>query len=142
MSATSCLVVAAAFSAVAGTASAPTDKLNLLMIISDQHRWDALGEAGNQIIRTPVLDKLARDGTHFTNAYTICPVCCPSRTSMLAGRPPEQTGVRGNGNFDIILGHFPAFLTQVHPTPTRAVCDALLGTCAAQVLIGAWNPML
>ena len=95
MSATSCLVVAAAFSAVAGTASAPTDKLNLLMIISDQHRWDALGEAGNQIIRTPVLDKLARDGTHFTNAYTICPVCCPSRTSMLAGRPPEQTGVRG-----------------------------------------------
>ena len=71
-------------------------KLNLLMIISDQHRWDCLGEAGNVIIETPVLDKLAQDGAHFTNAYTICPVCCPSRASMLAGRPPSQTQVKGN----------------------------------------------
>ena len=71
-------------------------KLNLLMIISDQHRWDCLGEAGNVIIETPVLDKLAQDGAHFTNAYTICPVCCPSRASMLTGRPPSQTQVKGN----------------------------------------------
>eukprot|EP00937_MAST-01D_sp_MAST-1D-sp2_P001895 g1895.t1 len=78
--------------------SASNDKVNLLMIISDQHRWDALGEAGNEIIRTPVLDKLAQDGVRFSNAYSICPVCCPSRTSMLAGRTPEQTQVRGNGD--------------------------------------------
>ena len=71
-------------------------KLNLLMIISDQHRWDALGQAGNQIIKTPNLDSLAREGVRFTNAYTVCPVCCPSRTSMLSGRTPEQTQVRGN----------------------------------------------
>ena len=122
MSATSCLVVAAAFSAVAGTASAPTDKLNLLMIISDQHRWDALGEAGNQIIRTPVLDKLARDGAHFTNAYTICPVCCPSRTSMLAGRPPEQTGVRGTAtSFWAISPRFSLRSTQPPHAPNATL---------------------
>ncbi|EOD33207.1 hypothetical protein EMIHUDRAFT_202442 [Emiliania huxleyi CCMP1516] len=74
------------------------DKLNLLMIISDQHRWDCLGEAGNTIIHTPNLDQLARDGAHFTKAYTVCPICAPSRTSMLAGQSPEQTKVRGNGD--------------------------------------------
>lgn len=72
------------------------DKLNLLMVISDQHRWDCLSEAGHPIIKTPNLDQLAKDGVHFTRAYTVCPVCCPSRTSMLAGQTPEQTQVRGN----------------------------------------------
>ena len=48
-------------------------KINLMMIISDQHRWDCLGEAGNKIIKTPVLDQLAKDGAHFTQAYTVCP---------------------------------------------------------------------
>ena len=76
--------------------AADTEKLNLLMIISDQHRWDVAGHAGNDIIKTPNLDQLAKDGVHFSKAYTICPVCCPSRTSMLAGRTPEQTQVRGN----------------------------------------------
>jgi arylsulfatase A-like enzyme len=73
-------------------------KKNLLMIISDQHRWDCLSEAGNPIIHTPNLDQLAKEGAHFTRAYTICPVCCPSRTSMLAGQTPEQTKVRGNAD--------------------------------------------
>jgi len=93
MRSSACLFVASTF----GISSA---KLNLLMIISDQHRWDALGAAGNEIIQTPVLDKLAAEGVRFANAYTVCPVCCPSRTSMLAGRTPEQTQVRGNGDID------------------------------------------
>jgi arylsulfatase A-like enzyme len=71
-------------------------KFNVLTIISDQHRWDCLGEAGNTIIHTPVLDQLAQDGVHFTKAYTVCPVCSPARSSMLAGRTPEQTQVMGN----------------------------------------------
>eukprot|EP01043_Picozoa_sp_COSAG02_P085230 COSAG02_NODE_22915_length_736_cov_0.695447_1_plen_187_part_10 len=66
------------------------------MIISDQHRWDCLGAAGNAVIRTPNLDQLAREGAHFTKAYSVCPVCCPSRTSMLSGLTPEQNQVKGN----------------------------------------------
>jgi hypothetical protein len=50
----------------------PANPLNVLMIISDQHRWDALSEAGNAVIRTPNLDKLAQSGVTFTKAYTIC----------------------------------------------------------------------
>jgi arylsulfatase A-like enzyme len=72
------------------------NKRNLLMIISDQHRWDCLGAAGNAVIRTPNLDQLAREGAHFTKAYSVCPVCCPSRTSMLSGLTPEQNQVKGN----------------------------------------------
>ena len=55
-----------------------------------------------------------------------------------AGVETEVTEVRQLRHH---FGPFPR-VSQVHPTPTRAVCDALLGTCAAQVLIGAWNPML
>lgn len=73
-------------------------KLNLLQIIADQHRWDCLGNAGNTIIHTPNLDKLAKDGVYFTNAYTICPICAPARTSMLAGRTPEQIKMAGNSD--------------------------------------------
>jgi hypothetical protein len=58
----------------------PPHPLNVLMIISDQHRSDALSEAGNTVIHTPNLDKLAQEGVRFTKAYTICPVCVPSRS--------------------------------------------------------------
>ena len=92
--AAACWLAAAA--SVQGGDGAPPKNNNLLMIISDQHRWDCLSEAGNPTIRTPNLDQLAKDGAHFTAAYTVCPVCCPSRTSMLAGQTPEQTQVRGN----------------------------------------------
>ena len=61
--------------AMASVALGASPKRNLLLIMSDQHRWDALGMAGNTIIKTPVLDQLARDGVRFTNAYTICPTC-------------------------------------------------------------------
>ena len=97
----SCITAASSStaSATAGISTATgAGKLNLLMIISDQHRWDCVGTAGNEIIHTPVLDKLAQDGVHFSNAYTVCPVCCPSRTSMLSGQTPEQTQVRGNAD--------------------------------------------
>ena len=81
LAAAACVLAAMPDRALASKA----EKLNLLMILSDQHRWDCLGEAGNPIIHTPNLDQLARDGAHFTRAYTVCPVCCPSRTSMLSG---------------------------------------------------------
>ena len=50
-------------------------KKNLLFIITDQQRYDALGYAGNPVIQTPNLDSLARRGAYFRNAYTQCAVC-------------------------------------------------------------------
>ena len=94
--AAACLALMAVGPHHAPAASPKAGKLNLLMILSDQHRWDCVGESGNPTIHTPNLDQLAKDGAHFTRAYTVCPVCCPSRTSMLSGLTPEQTKVTGN----------------------------------------------
>jgi arylsulfatase A-like enzyme len=72
--------------------------INLLFIITDQQRFDALGCMGNPVVRTPNLDRLARQGARFVNAYSSCPVCVPARTVILTGRSIESTKVRGNGD--------------------------------------------
>ena len=70
---------------------------NVLLIMTDQHRWDAFGYAGNDAIRTPHLDSLARGGTRFTECWAQHPVCMPSRASIFTGRYPSVHGVRSNG---------------------------------------------
>lgn len=73
-----------------------TTQKNLLFIVTDQQRYDALGYAGNTVIQTPNLDRLAQQGAYFKNAYTPCAVCGPARSSMLTGSTVENTGVSSN----------------------------------------------
>ncbi|HKJ85979.1 MAG TPA: sulfatase-like hydrolase/transferase [Spirochaetia bacterium] len=70
---------------------------NVLVIQTDQQRWDTVGAGGHPLVKTPNLDRLAAAGTLFNNAYANCPVCMPSRQSMLSGRYPGTLGVRCNG---------------------------------------------
>ncbi|EGL15346.1 MULTISPECIES: arylsulfatase [unclassified Paenibacillus] len=72
-------------------------KPNVLVIMTDQQRWDTLGCYGNSVIETPNLDWLASEGTIFTNAYTPSPSCVPARASLLTGMDPWNTGVLGMG---------------------------------------------
>ena len=58
---------------------------NIIFIITDDQRWDALGYAGNDIIKTPEMDKLAAEGTYFANAFVTTPICAASRASMMTG---------------------------------------------------------
>ncbi|GHU99750.1 hypothetical protein FACS1894159_04300 [Bacteroidia bacterium] len=69
---------------------------NILVIMTDQQRWDALGCSGNGVIKTPNIDRLARSGVRFSRAVTPCPVSGPARTSILTGRAIEKSGVRLN----------------------------------------------
>ena len=69
---------------------------NLLLILTDQQRWDTIHAAGNPIIRTPNLDRLAAEGVRFTAAYTPAPVCVPARCSLLYGQYPAHTGCTDN----------------------------------------------
>lgn len=74
---------------------------NILIIMTDQQRWDALRFSGaNDIIQTPNLDKLARGGAYFSQACSPCPVSGPARTSILTGRLTENTGIRTNMDSD------------------------------------------
>jgi choline-sulfatase len=63
----------------------PAVPKNLLIIMSDQHKRDCLGVAGDPIARTPNLDALAHTSVRFTNTYCTNPVCTPSRASILTG---------------------------------------------------------
>ena len=72
------------------------DKPNLLFIMTDQQRSDALSIAGNTVLETPNLDRLAKQGAYFKNAYTPCAVCAPARSSILTGHTVEKTGMKTN----------------------------------------------
>jgi arylsulfatase A-like enzyme len=74
------------------------EKPNLLFIMTDQQRYDALSIAGNSVLETPNLDHLARQGVYFRNAYTQCAVCAPARASILTGHTVENTGARTNNH--------------------------------------------
>lgn len=63
--------------------------------MSDEHRADVTGYSGNDIIRTPVLDRLAQTGVVFRNAYTPSPVCIPARQCMMSGQLPKTCGCEG-----------------------------------------------
>ena len=60
-------------------------KPNIIFILTDDQRWDALHMAGNSIIETPEMDALARSGTYFKNAFSTTPICAASRASILTG---------------------------------------------------------
>ncbi len=72
------------------------DRPNILVLFSDQHSKHVLGAYGNQIVRTPHLDRLAAEGMRFTDTYCASPVCCPSRMSFMSARTPRGNRVWSN----------------------------------------------
>ncbi|MCY4540451.1 MAG: sulfatase-like hydrolase/transferase [Chloroflexi bacterium] len=70
---------------------------NILILYTDQQRWDTLGVNGNAEILTPNLDALAASGATFTHHFVQNPVCMPSRISMLSGRYPSSLGITRMG---------------------------------------------
>ena len=95
---------------------------NLLLIHSDQHRFDCLGlHASGQgpTVRTPNLDRLAAQGADFTHAFTPSPICSPARASLLTGRWPSQHKCVNIPPFD---GYQPAQTPE--PNLWRRLADA------------------
>ena len=69
---------------------------DIIIVLTDQQRADAFGAAGASDIRTPAMDRIAREGVLFTHAFAATPQCSPSRAALLTGRYPHRTGVMGN----------------------------------------------
>ncbi len=69
---------------------------NVLLLMSDQHRRDAMGAAGDRIARTPNLDALTAGGVRFSSAYCANPVCVPARASLLTGLYTHRHGAFNN----------------------------------------------
>lgn len=71
----------------------PPARPNLIVILSDDHRWDALGAAGHSHVLTPEIDSLVRNGVYFRQAITSVSQCHPVRASLLTGLPAFRHGV-------------------------------------------------
>ena len=70
-------------------------KPNILLLMTDQQRWDAMGCSGDWV-QTPNLDRIAGEGVRFNNCVTTSPVCVPTRLSLATGLYPHNTGVWSN----------------------------------------------
>ncbi len=86
---------------------------NIIFVFDDQHRYEALGSAGNDIIKTPNFDRFAQTGMVFDRAYSNCPICSPFRGIVLTGRYPHKNGVMCN-EYGLFDGQqtFPTVLKQ------------------------------
>jgi len=72
-----------------------TERPNILFLMSDEHRADVVGYEGNPVVRTPVLDELARTGIVFRNCYTPSPITVPTMQCLMAGQLPRTCGCEG-----------------------------------------------
>ena len=86
---------------------------NIVLIVSDDQGYHDLGCFGSESIKTPHLDRLAREGVRLTNFYVTWPACTPSRGSLLTGRYPQRHGV-----YDMIRNEAPDYGYQVHAPPS------------------------
>ena len=75
---------------------AARSKPNMIFILADDHRWDALSCMGHPFIRTPHLDRIAAEGILFENAFVTTSLCSPSRASFLTGQYAHRHGVVTN----------------------------------------------
>ncbi len=66
---------------------------NFLVLVSDDQRWNTLGAAGNSVIRTPNLDRLAQEGVYFENSFCTTSICAVSRASFFSGQHARRHGI-------------------------------------------------
>lgn len=77
------------------TVSTPTDQPNILVILTDDQGYHDVSYYGTSDIQTPSIDALTGDGMRFDNFYANCPVCSPTRASLMTGQYPDVVGVPG-----------------------------------------------
>jgi arylsulfatase A-like enzyme len=79
-------------------AGADGDRPNIIFIITDQQRYDTINALGYPHVNTPNLDRLVREGTHFTHCYVAGASCVPARASLFTGFYPHTTGILKNAD--------------------------------------------
>lgn len=94
-------------------ASAEDSRPNVVLVLCDDHRWDAMSMMGHPFLKTPHMDRLAREGVHFENAFVTTSLCSPSRASILTGLFAHNHGVVDNYHpVDPSLTFFPQYLQK------------------------------
>ena len=99
---------------------------NILLITTDQQRFDTINAWGNTHIFTPHLNYMAAMGTSYRSCYACCPICVPSRTTILTGRHGYESGVVSNATHETVMRE----QTRLRRTLPALLTDAGYQTCA------------
>ena len=106
---------------------------NIVFVMTDDQRSDALSAAGNRILKTPNIDRLATEGVRFANAFVTNALCAPSRASILTGQYSHAHGVITNGGG-------PQFYNQPGLRANQTTFVSLLRDVGYHTaLIGKWH---
>jgi arylsulfatase A len=127
--------------AYAGSSPGPDKKPNFVFILIDDMGWSDLTCYGSKFHETRNIDRLAKQGMRFTDAYAACPVCSPTRASILAGQYPARVGIT-----DFIPGHYrpwakltvPENRLQL-PLESVTIAEVLKEHGYATCYIGKWH---
>ncbi len=117
------------------TAGKPNRKLNFVFFLIDDLGWMDLSCYGSSFYETPNIDKLASEGMRFTEAYAACPVCSPTRASILTGKYPARLGITqwiGGSNEPTPYRHYM-------PLEEVTVAEALKSAGYATGFVGKWH---
>ncbi|MEW5978593.1 MAG: sulfatase [Acidobacteriota bacterium] len=127
-----CLVVVLLVVLLRGALRAGESPLlpNFVVIMADDLGYGDLGVYGNRVVRTPNLDRMAREGVYFTNFYAATPTCTPSRAALLTGRYPIRSGL-----IRVLHPREPFGL----PEDEITLAEALKARGYATACIGKWH---
>lgn len=113
----------------APAAEGAAERPNIVFLYTDDQAQWALGAYGNKEIRTPNLDRIAREGALFRNAFTVTPVCSPSRASMFTSRYSNQFGITDwiDPKIEPDLGLAPSAILWPELLKAHGYATALMG---------------
>jgi arylsulfatase A len=121
--------------------AAPLAKPNILLILADDLGWTDLSSYGSDFYETPHIDRLARNGMKFTQAYSACTVCSPSRAAILTGKYPARLHITDwipglpPENPKLLVPEWTKYLPREEITLARALRNAGYVTAS----IGKWH---
>jgi arylsulfatase A-like enzyme len=115
------------------TATAPQAQPNLVLIIADDLGYADVGFNGCEDIPTPGIDRIAREGARFTDAYVTAAVCGPSRAGLITGRHQDRFGSCQNPTVD------PSVPNNGVPTTERNIAELLRPAGYTSIAVGKWH---
>ena len=132
----SALIFLIAFLAAQAMAQAAERKPNIIVVFCDDLGYADIGPFGSKLHATPVLDQMAREGMRLTDFYSTCPVCTPSRASLMTGCYPRRVNMHVDEKNLCVL--FPAARKGLNPDEVT-VAEILKEQDYATMCIGKWH---